>query len=479
VAERERLQRGDGHALPVDGVEAAQRVAHQLGVEGLLGAPVCAPQQPHPGHPLAVGRRPEADHVAGGRESHSWEGPDAGPDPVLEERPAGAQRDQPRPGAGEAVAAGRSRSVAAGADGAAFCVGVDGAQHTLFRWNPDRQDWDTLVQHAGPLAQVTAGDASRVWVRDDSNAVHRLSGSQLAHQPLLGSPVHIAAGADGTVWSCDGRQASAFRFISEAGAAPRALTVSAQGPVHRVASTGFEAAHCLGGQGDLHAYDSPYVFKTSQLFDVISPRIEQGVGLLYATVSDDPAHPQQGAQHLVALDAHTGQEVSRRSPDSRTYFLHPVFDPLQEVVYAVLAPLNAAETGSSRLLALDARDLTTVRWAATVPGVVDAAPALRQPRGRPGGPRRRPAKLHADKAYASRGNRQALRRRHIAPRIARPGIDSSERLGRHRRVVERTLAWLHRNRRLLIRYERRADLHQAFLDLGCALICWQLLTHHP
>jgi transposase len=38
-------------------------------------------------------------------------------------------------------------------------------------------------------------------------------------------------------------------------------------------------------------------------------------------------------------------------------------------------------------------------------------------------------------------------------------------------VVERTLAWLNRFRRLAIRYERRADIHDAFMILGCALIC--------
>ena len=43
--------------------------------------------------------------------------------------------------------------------------------------------------------------------------------------------------------------------------------------------------------------------------------------------------------------------------------------------------------------------------------------------------------------------------------------------------TRRTIAWLHRNRRLLIRYERRPELHQAFLDLGCALIRWHLLPH--
>ena len=71
--------------------------------------------------------------------------------------------------------------------------------------------------------------------------------------------------------------------------------------------------------------------------------------------------------------------------------------------------------------------------------------------------------------------RHALRRRHIRVRIARKGVDSSERLGRHRWVVERTLAWLNRYRRLTVRYERRADIHQAFLTLGCALICYTTL----
>lgn len=64
---------------------------------------------------------------------------------------------------------------------------------------------------------------------------------------------------------------------------------------------------------------------------------------------------------------------------------------------------------------------------------------------------------------------------HIQPRIARRGIESSARLGRHRWVVERTLSWLNRYRRLKVRYERRAEIHQAFLSLGCALICWGFL----
>jgi transposase len=102
-------------------------------------------------------------------------------------------------------------------------------------------------------------------------------------------------------------------------------------------------------------------------------------------------------------------------------------------------------------------------------------PPIRQPRGQPGRPRRRPAKLHADKEYDAARNRRALRQRHITPRIARRMIESSARLGRFRWVVERDFAWLHANRRLLVRYERDPDLHQAFLDLACALICWHFL----
>jgi transposase len=99
---------------------------------------------------------------------------------------------------------------------------------------------------------------------------------------------------------------------------------------------------------------------------------------------------------------------------------------------------------------------------------LDAVPGVRHGRGRP---RRRPKKLHADKADDHRRCRAECQARSVQPRIARRGVETSERLGRHRWVVERTLAWLNRFRRLTIRYERRADIHEAFVTLGCALIC--------
>jgi transposase len=100
---------------------------------------------------------------------------------------------------------------------------------------------------------------------------------------------------------------------------------------------------------------------------------------------------------------------------------------------------------------------------------LDAVPPIRS--GKRGRPRRRPGKLHADKAHDHRRCRRECRERGITPRIARRGIENSERLRRHRWVVERTLAWLARFRRLAIRYERRADIHLAFTTLGCALVC--------
>jgi hypothetical protein len=90
--------------------------------------------------------------------------------------------------------------------------------------------------------------------------------------------------------------------------------------------------------------------------------------------------------------------------------------------------------------------------------LVDAVPAVIGPRGRLGRPRRRPAKLHGDKGYDFPGCRRLLRRRGICPRMARRGVESSARLGRHRWKVERSLAWLVANRRLTVRYERRADV---------------------
>jgi transposase len=144
-------------------------------------------------------------------------------------------------------------------------------------------------------------------------------------------------------------------------------------------------------------------------------------------------------------------------------------------------PTDRGKAGTTHHLLAEGRGtpLAVRQTAANVPDgqvleeLVDGVPPIKRPRGRP---RRRPAKGHGDKAYDAARHRATLRRRHIRPRIARRGIESSTRLGRHRWVVERTLSWRHRFRRRRVRDERRADIHQAVLHLGCALLTWDAIN---
>ncbi|MFE7235887.1 IS5 family transposase [Streptomyces sp. NPDC002405] len=98
-------------------------------------------------------------------------------------------------------------------------------------------------------------------------------------------------------------------------------------------------------------------------------------------------------------------------------------------------------------------------------------------RSRRGPRRRRPAKLHGDRGYDYDHLRKWLRSRNITPRIARKGIESSQRLGRHRWTVERTVAWLSGCRRLHRRYERKAEHFLAFAGIAATLICYRRLTN--
>src|SRR5262249_54563823 len=92
-------------------------------------------------------------------------------------------------------------------------------------------------------------------------------------------------------------------------------------------------------------------------------------------------------------------------------------------------------------------------------------------RGRRGRPRRRPRSLLADRGYDHDKYRRLLRERGIAPLVARPQTEHGPRRGREPWVGERTFACLHNRRRLLLRTDRRDDIHEAFLALACCLIC--------
>ncbi|MEV7833601.1 transposase, partial [Streptomyces subrutilus] len=91
-------------------------------------------------------------------------------------------------------------------------------------------------------------------------------------------------------------------------------------------------------------------------------------------------------------------------------------------------------------------------------------------------PRRRPEALLGDKGYDSNPNRDELRKRRILPVISRNGAPNIKGMGKLRYVVEQTFALLHQFKRLAVRWERRTELHDAFVSLACSLICWRRLN---
>ena len=104
--------------------------------------------------------------------------------------------------------------------------------------------------------------------------------------------------------------------------------------------------------------------------------------------------------------------------------------------------------------------------------LLDAVPAVAGVRGRP---RRRFVLVLGDRAYHSDPHREAVRARGGIPLLARRGEPHGSGLGTVRWPVERSLSWMHQNRRLRVRYDKRDDLHEAFMELAEAMICWSRL----
>jgi len=107
-------------------------------------------------------------------------------------------------------------------------------------------------------------------------------------------------------------------------------------------------------------------------------------------------------------------------------------------------------------------------------GLVEAIPPIS---GKVGHPRNRPDSVQGDRGYDSEPHRQELRRKRIKPILAKRRTENGSGLGIYRWVVERTLSWLHQNRRLRVRYERRPDIHEALMTIGCIKICWNHLAN--
>ncbi|RSS78999.1 transposase [Streptomyces sp. WAC05292] len=78
--------------------------------------------------------------------------------------------------------------------------------------------------------------------------------------------------------------------------------------------------------------------------------------------------------------------------------------------------------------------------------------------------------LLEDRDYDHDKYRRLVWAQGIKPVIARRGVPHGSGLGVHRWVVERTIAWFHGFRRLRVRWERRDDIHEAFLGIATCLI---------
>ncbi|WP_350029105.1 IS5 family transposase [Caballeronia sp. GAFFF1] len=143
-------------------------------------------------------------------------------------------------------------------------------------------------------------------------------------------------------------------------------------------------------------------------------------------------------------------------------------------------PTDRARPGSKHHLATDANGtpIAAVLTGANRNDVTQLVPlieAIVPIVGRRGRPLSRPGRVYADHGSDHDKYRRVLHARSVPTSIARRGHPHDSGLGKVRWVVERTHAWLHHFRRLRIRFERRADIHEAFLKLACCLICWNTL----
>ncbi|WP_405542365.1 MULTISPECIES: IS5 family transposase [Streptomyces] len=139
------------------------------------------------------------------------------------------------------------------------------------------------------------------------------------------------------------------------------------------------------------------------------------------------------------------------------------------------SPVDRARPGSKHHLIVDGQGIPL---AVSLTGgnrndVTQLIPLLKKipsVAGLVGRPRKRPDSLLGDRGYDHDKYRRLAWALGIKPVIARRGVPHGSGLGVHRWVVERTIAWFHGFRRLRIRWERRDDIHEAFLGLATCLI---------
>jgi transposase len=144
-------------------------------------------------------------------------------------------------------------------------------------------------------------------------------------------------------------------------------------------------------------------------------------------------------------------------------------------------PTDRSKSGSKHHVLTDAHGIplnatVTAANVNEVTQVLDVLTGMPPVGGKPGPERKRPERLHGDRAYDSEPLRVLLRWLGITPELGRRDAEDESGVGKLRWFIERTISWLHAFGRLRRRLDRLTELQEAFLRLGCCLVCLRILT---
>lgn len=270
---------------------------------------------------------------------------------------------------------GAAYSVCQGADGSVFAT-----SNQLYYLN--NGVWHlTAVQPPRTFTRVTAGNESLVYGVDSSGVVYRTDGPNF-QATTWGPATDIAAGSDGTFWSCrNGDNRAYLGFWELPDRAPMAVpVVGAGGVVLRIATCGLSQVYALARHGDgspgVYRYDLPYLFRSQPAPGKSVDQMVRGRGRLYRLdTTKTPGAPWR----VAALDAHTGEQLASFDlpalPVGEVYW-SLAYDPVHDLVYAAARPWDPFDrTSRGELLALDGATLDRRWWYMATKGI-DAAPAV-------------------------------------------------------------------------------------------------------
>ena len=106
--------------------------------------------------------------------------------------------------------------------------------------------------------------------------------------------------------------------------------------------------------------------------------------------------------------------------------------------------------------------------------LISAAESIPQIGGLPGRPKSHPDKIYADAGYDSDLHRDILQFMGREPLIRRRRSQDGSQLGKIQWVVERTISWIKRLRRMRTRSDRTDTTVDAFTTLSSVMICFQM-----